>query len=175
MRSRLLWAIAAPAAIVVPGAHAEVFMSVEQAQAQLFPGASFTPDFRTLTRAETDQIEKISDENVRATELRVWKVSTGGWFIVDEVVGKHEFIPIALALNGDGTVKGIEILEYRESYGGQVRDLAWRAQFTGKRNGDTLTLTKDIRNISGATLSSKHITGGVKRLLATYATAIARS
>jgi hypothetical protein len=174
MKSRLLWAIAAPAAIVVPGAHAEVFMSVEQAQAQLFSGASFTPDFRTLTRAEVDQIEKISDENVRGTELKLWKVSTGGWFIVDEVVGKHEFIPIALAINADGTVKGIEILEYRESYGGRVRDPAWRVQFTGKHYGDTLTLTKDIRNISGATLSSKHITSGVKRLLATYATVIAR-
>ena len=174
MKSRLLWAIAAPAAIVFPGAHAEVFMSVEQAQAQLFPGASFTPDFRTLTGAEADEIEKISDENVRGKEVKIWKVSTGGWFIADEVVGKHEFIPITLAIDADGTVKGIEILEYRESYGSQVRDPAWRAQFTGKRNGDTLTLTKDIRNISGATLSSRHITGGVKRLLATYATVIAR-
>jgi Na+-transporting NADH:ubiquinone oxidoreductase subunit NqrC len=58
---------------------------------------------------------------------------------------------------------------YRESYGEQVRNPAWRAQFTGKRHGATLALTKDIKNISGATLSSSHITDGVKRLLATYA------
>src|SRR6185437_16366576 len=120
MRSRLLWMIAAPAAIVVPCAHAEVYMSLEQAQAQMFPGATFTPDFRTLTDAQASQIEKLSGENVRTKEIKVWKVSTGGWFIADEVVGKHEFIPIALAINADGTVKGIEILEYRESYGGQV-------------------------------------------------------
>jgi hypothetical protein len=173
MRSRLFWLVAAPAAIVVPGAHAEVYMTLEQAQAQMFPGATFSPDFRTLTDAQADQIEKLSGENVRVREIKVWKVSTGGWFFADEVVGKHEFIPTAFALNADGTVKDIEILEYREAYGSQIRDPAWRAQFTGKRNGDTLTLTQDIRNISGATLSSRHITGGVKRLLATYATILA--
>jgi Na+-transporting NADH:ubiquinone oxidoreductase subunit NqrC len=164
--------VAAPAAIVVPGAHAEVYMTLEQAQAQMFPGATFSPDFRTLTDAQADRIETLSGENVRNKDIKIWKVSTGGWFIVDEVVGKHEFIPTALALNADGTVKDIEILEYREAYGSQIRDPAWRAQFTGKRNGDTLTLTEDIKNISGATLSSRHITGGVKRLLATYATVI---
>ena len=172
MRSRLFWLAVAPAAIVVPGAHAEVYMTLEQAQAQMFPGATFSPDFRTLTDAQADQIGKLSGENIRVREIKVWKVSTGGWFIADEVVGKHEFIPTALGLNADGTVKDIEILEYREAYGSQIRDPAWRAQFTGKRNGDTLTLTQDIRNISGATLSSRHITGGVKRLLATYATII---
>jgi Na+-translocating ferredoxin:NAD+ oxidoreductase RnfG subunit len=175
MRSRLFWLVAAPAAIIVPGAHAEVYMTLEQAQAQMFPGATFSPDFRTLTEAQADQIEKLSGENVRNKEIKIWKVSTGGWFIADEVVGKHEFIPTALALNADGTVKDIEILEYREAYGSQIRDPAWRAQFTGKRNGDTLTLTEDIKNISGATLSSRHITGGVKRLLATYATIIVHS
>ena len=52
----------------------------------------------------------------------MWRVSTGGWFIADEVVGKHEFIPFAVALDDQGAVKGIEILEYREAYGGQIRD-----------------------------------------------------
>jgi hypothetical protein len=173
MRSRLFWIAVAPAAIVLPAAHAEVYFTIEQAQAKMFPGASFTPAFRTLTSDQASAIEKDSDENVRSPEIKAWKVSTGGWFIVDEVVGKHEFIPMALALNADGSVRDVEILEYRESFGGQVRNPAWRAQFTGKHHGDTLMLTKDITNISGATLSSKHITGGVKRLLSTYAIAIA--
>jgi len=50
---------------------------------------------------------------------------------------------------------------------------AWRAQFVGKRGGSPLRLGNDIRNISGATLSSKHITDGVKRLLATHAVVLA--
>ena len=84
-------------------------------------------------------------------------------------MGKHDFIPFELGLDASGAVKAVEILEYRESYGSQIGNQAWRDQFTGKRHGAALTLTKDIQNISGATLSSRHITDGVKPLLATYA------
>ena len=111
---------------------------------------------------------------MRNRDLKVWRVSTGGWFIADQVVGKHEYIPIALGLDANGAVKAVEILEYREAYGDSVRNPAWRGQFTGKKHGAQLTLAKDIQNISGATLSSRHITDGIKRLLATYAIAIAQ-
>ena len=156
-------------------AQATVYLTVEQAQALMFPGAIFTADVRTLTDDQVKAIEHASDVDVRHRTLHVWRVSAGGWFIADEVVGKHDFIPFALALNADGSVKSVEILEYRETYGGQVRDAAWRAQFAGKRAGDKLKLNDDIRNISGATLSSRHITDGVKRLLATYAVVLAPS
>jgi FMN-binding domain len=163
---------AATVMLTVP-AHATVYLTVEQAQAQMFPGTTLTAEFRTLTKAQISAIEKASDVNVREEKLQAWRASTGGWFIADEVVGKHEFIPFALALDKDGAVSGVEILEYREAYGDQVRDPAWRAQFLAKRTGAKLKLGDDIKNISGATLSSRHIADGVKRLLATYALVLA--
>jgi Na+-translocating ferredoxin:NAD+ oxidoreductase RnfG subunit len=48
----------------------------------------------------------------------------------------------------------------------------WRAQFVGKTSKSTLKLDSDIKNISGATLSCRHITDGVKRLLAFYEIAL---
>lgn len=156
-------------------AHATVYLTVEQAQALMSPGARFTPDFRTLSDAQADAIERDSGVDVRHRLLRVWRVSTGGWFIADDVVGKHDFIPFALGLDQAGRVTGIEILEYRESYGYEVRDPRWRAQFAGKQHGAALKLAGDIQNISGATLSCRHITDGVKRLLSTYALALAPS
>jgi Na+-translocating ferredoxin:NAD+ oxidoreductase RnfG subunit len=102
----------------------------------------------------------------------VWKVSNGGWFIVDQVLGKHEYITYALGLTATGAVKQIEILDYRETYGYQVRDESWRQQFVGKTAESPLNLDRDIRNISGATLSSRHITDGVRRLLVTYDVAL---
>ncbi len=154
--------------ILMP-AQAAVYLTVEQAQALMFPGQALTADFRTLTDAQADAIEKASDTNVRNRQLRVWRVSGGGWFIADEVVGKHDFIPFALAIDANGAVKSVEILEYREAYGGEVRNPKWLAQFTNKKNGDSIVDGDSIQNISGATLSSKHITDGVRRLLATYA------
>jgi Na+-translocating ferredoxin:NAD+ oxidoreductase RnfG subunit len=148
-------------------------MTTEQAQALMFPGAALTPDFRTLTDVQVAAIQRDSGVNVLSKDLKAWRASTGGWFILDRVVGKHEFITFALALDPTGAVKDVEILDYRESYGDQVRGAAWRAQFSGKRHGAPLKLGQDIRNISGATLSSKHVTDGVKRLLATYAIVLA--
>ena len=65
-------------------------------------------------------------------------------------------------------MKGVEVLEYREAYGDQIRNPEWRKQFLDKGPDTKLQLGKNIHNISGATLSCKHITDGVQRLLATY-------
>jgi hypothetical protein len=167
MKTRFML-IPAYALVVAAPVQATVYMSVEQAQAQMFPGATFTPDFVTLSPEQMKAIEKASDVNVLSPNLKAWRASTGGWFIADQVVGKHEFIPFALALDDQGAVKSVEVLEYRETYGDQVRNAAWRAQFTGKTHAAPLKLGTDIQNISGATLSSRHITDGVKRLLTTY-------
>ena len=47
-------------------------------------------------------------------------------------------------------------------------DPRWRDQFKGKSVASPLVLDQDIRNLSGATLSSQNITRGVKRLLHTW-------
>lgn len=164
----LSWAAAMPT-----GAHAAVYLSVEQAQAAMFPNASFTPVAVTLSDAQVAAIQKQCGERAANRQLKAWKVSTGGWFVVDQVIGKHEFIPYAVGIDAAGAVRQVEILEYRESYGDQVRGEAWRAQFVGKKAGAPLRLGADIKNISGATLSSKHVTDGVKRILATHAVALA--
>lgn len=162
-----------PALAVTMPVHATVYLSVEQAQKLMFPGATFTPVPLTLSPEQVAAIEKASDANVLNRTLHAWRASSGGWFIADEVVGKHEFIPFVVAIDASGAVKAVEILEYREAYGGEVRNPKWLAQFAGKKNGDALEDGKSIKNISGATLSSKHITDGVRRLLATHAVVLA--
>src|SRR5271166_737489 len=125
------------------------------------PGASFTPLNLVLTPDQQKNIESRSGVRVRSRDLKACKVSSSGWFIVDQVLGKHEYITYALGLNAGGTVKQIEILDYRETYGSQVREASWRQQFVGKTVQAPLKLDEDIRNISGATLSSRHIAEGV--------------
>ena len=95
----------------------------------------------------------------------VWHVGDGSWFIVDEVVGKHEMIKYAVGIDQNGRIRGVEIMQYNESYGGEVQDKSWRQQFIGKSMKDPIKLRVDIENIAGATLSSKHLTDGVKRLM----------
>ena len=106
----------------------------------------------------------------------VWSVADGGspagTLVIDEVLGKHEMIVYAVALDTQGAIKAIEILEYREAYGGQIRTEAWRKQFVGKRHGAALKLDVDVMNIGGATLSCKHVLDGVRRVLALHQIAL---
>lgn len=160
------------AAVVAPSAFAVQYLTIEQAQEAIFPGKRFTSMSVKLSSDQRKAIEQRSRVRVLRDEQPVWQVSGGGWFIVDEVVGKHEFITYAVGLNPDGSVKQIEVMTYRETYGYEIRNEKWRAQFAGKTNQSALKLDADIKNISGATLSCRHITDGVKRLLAFYEVAL---
>lgn len=143
---------AAPAALVLSAgsaAHAVQYLSLAQAQRAAFPSASgfavVQPD--RIWRAEADG--------------RVL-----GFFIFDRVIGKHLYIDYSVALDPSGRIRQVDILQYRESYGGEIRSPSWLAQFAGKTNASPLQVGNDIRNISGATLSSHHVTEGVKRIMA---------
>jgi Na+-transporting NADH:ubiquinone oxidoreductase subunit C len=172
MKSEFAFIALPISALVAPSAFAVQYLTVDQAQRAIFPGKSFTAAPVKLTSAQRQAIQQATGVRVLRDEQQVWRVSGGGWFILDEVVGKHEFITYAAGLNADGSVRQIEIMDYRETYGGQIRDEKWRAQFVGKTARSTLKLDADIKNISGATLSCRHITDGVKRLLAFYEVAL---
>jgi hypothetical protein len=141
--------VAALGAVASP-AYAVVYMSLPQAQKAAFPTATSFVDY----------------------DGHSWKAMAGGQLlglvVLDHVIGKHLYIDYVVALDTAGRVKKVDILTYRESYGGEVRDSGWLGQFVGKGNGSSLHIGGDIRNISGATLSSLHVTEGVKRVLATY-------
>jgi hypothetical protein len=161
-------------ALLVGPLRAETFLSAEQAQALIFPGKAFKSFPVRLTAEERKTIERASSVRVRNLDLKAWRAADGAWFIVDQVIGKHEFIDIAVGLDGKGAVVGIEILTYRESYGEQVRNPRWRAQFHGKHHPEHLELDRQIKNISGATLSCQHITQGINRLTATWAEVLSK-
>jgi Na+-translocating ferredoxin:NAD+ oxidoreductase RnfG subunit len=167
----LRYSLCVPA--LVATAHATQFMSAEQAQRRFFPAADSFPEKKLdLSADQLAQIEARSRTRMRLKRFRVWEAlghgQRVGVVIVDEVYGKHEFITYAVGIDPAGKIIGIEILDYRESYGGEVRNAQWRAQFVGKNAQDRLELDKDIRNISGATLSCQHLTEGVRRNLALF-------
>jgi len=171
MDSRISW-LPAAAVVVCQSAHAMVYMSVEQAQALMFKGEPLTAVPVLLSMADVGAIERDSGVKVFPGVLRAWK-APDGYFFVDAVIGKHELITYAVSLSNDGKVRHVEILEYREAYGGEVRSERWRAQFVGRAHGDPVHVGRDIQNISGATMSCEHVTDGIRRLLSTYAIAIA--
>jgi Na+-translocating ferredoxin:NAD+ oxidoreductase RnfG subunit len=149
-------------------AHAKIYVSIEQVQNIFFPKQSLTKSPIVITEDLQEKMRVASSIRHPFQGNRIWKTANGGWLIVDEVVGKHEMITYAVGIAPNGSILGIEILEYVESYGYEVAEAQWRAQFVGKSAKDPIKLNQDIQNIGGATLSCKHITDGVKRVSVLY-------
>jgi Na+-translocating ferredoxin:NAD+ oxidoreductase RnfG subunit len=108
-----------------------------------------------------------------------WRVESpagvaAGAAMVDEVPGKSERITILVATDRAGVLKDIEVLAYRESYGGEVAQESWRAQFRGRKAGEPLRVGRQIRNISGATISTNSVAAGVARTLAALAALVGK-
>lgn len=149
-------------------AQAKIYVSVEQAQKILFPNKALTKNPIIIADDLQEKMRSASSIRHPFQGERIWRATDGSWLIIDEVVGKHEMITYAVALSPSGSVLGIEILEYVESYGYEVVEPQWRKQFVGKTVNDPIKLNQDIQNIGGATLSCKHITDGVKRITVLY-------
>ena len=145
-------------------AQAKIYASVEQAQKLLLPNKQLHQTPILIDKELQEKMRVASSIRHPFQGNRIWKANDGSWFVVDEVVGKHEMITYAVGLNPAGSITGIEILEYVESYGYEVAEAQWRNQFVGKNIDDPIKLNQDIQNIGGATLSCKHIADGVKRV-----------
>lgn len=101
------------------------------------------------------------------TALRVTRGdSVLGFAVVRNVKGKDQPITFLVATDTADRLKDIDILVYREPYGGEVAYEAWRRQFRGTSATDTLEVGRQIRVISGATISVNAVTVGVRRALA---------
>jgi hypothetical protein len=162
----LIVGIAAASAPIL--AHAKIYVSIEQAQKILIPNKPLTKTPIIITDELQNKMRSASSVRQPFQGDRIWKSADGSWFIVDEVVGKHEMITYAVALSPTGMVTGVEILDYVESYGYEVAEPQWRNQFIGKIAADPIKLNQDIQNIGGATLSCKHLTDGIKRVTVFY-------
>ena len=64
-----------------------------------------------------------------------------------------------------GRVSNVELLVFREARGSEVRTKRFNVQYEGKTVLDPVRINKDIINISGATMSVRSLSAGVKRVL----------
>lgn len=167
MNRPFVWVLLAASA----PACATQYLTAEQSQKIIFPEATaFRRQDIALSTMQMQQVEKLAALSARSVNWRVVAALKGdqliGYVVLDDVVGKFELISYAVGLNPDASVRQVEILAYRESHGGEIRNQAWRRQFVGKRAQGGIAIGEAIANISGATLSCTHVTDGVRRIAA---------
>jgi hypothetical protein len=162
-----------PAPIVV----AADYLSVDAAQKAVYPEADAFKEV-VLTQSAEQLQALLTRAGPQPTHgmIRIWQAARNGtligYFFVDEVIGRQNLITYAVGIDADGALRNLEIMSYRESHGGEVRNPAWRAQFNHRSDLGQLRFRTDIKNISGATLSSEHVTEGIRWLLALWQAAL---
>ena len=164
---------AAPLQVIV----ASDYLSLEGAQRALYPAADrFTEVTLSLSPEQRAQVAALAGPQPPHRSLRAFRAMQGetvlGYVFVDEVIGKEDFITYAAAVDSGGRLGTLEVMSYRESHGGEIRNAAWRRQFAGRDRLDEVRVTTDIKNIAGATLSCEHVTQGVRWLMALWQVAL---
>lgn len=155
-------------------AQAGVFLSIEEAPRAVFPeGTAFeqkvipaSPELREAIQGRLGQTRPSlwEPEYVLFTVRKGTKIL--GHAVIVEEIGKHRPITFVVGVRPDGSVQDVALMVYREPYGGEVRHRRFLAQYRGKKLATPLLPFRDIRNITGATLSVEALGRGVKKALA---------
>lgn len=149
---------------------AEVFLTEEEAVKLMFPKSE---------RVKKDLLRVPMDKKVAIQERIGWKFpedsfdvyigETGtridGYALVQNTIGKHKPMTYMVGVDDTGRVLNVELLVFREARGSEVRTKRFNVQYEGKTVLDPVRINKDIINISGATMSVRSISAGVKRAL----------
>lgn len=150
----------------------EVLLTREQALREIFPEAVRTvDDRRTLappqrSRLEHDLGRRLDDDEIVVTRVLDATGALRGYAVVTEEVGKYRPITFMVGVTPEFTVRDVAVLIYRESRGGDVKRRRFLNQYRGKSLRDPIDVSRDIINISGATISVRSLNAGVKRVLA---------
>lgn len=118
------------------------------------------------------KIEKNTGQRFYKDFLYVWKIfGKDGHYataILDNVYGKSLPITFIVIFDLNGKIQSVEIIKYREQYGGQVTEKRWLKQFSNRDSFSNYEVGNEISSISGATISVNSITIGVKKLTLLY-------
>jgi FMN-binding domain len=149
---------------------AEVFLTEEDAVKLMFPKSERIK--KELLRVPTDKkmtVEERIGWKFPEDAFDVYIGETGtqidGYALVQHTIGKHKPMTYMVGVDARGRVSNVELLVFREARGSEVRTKRFNVQYEGKTVLDPVRINKDIINISGATMSVRSMTAGIKRVL----------
>lgn len=155
---------AAPAA-------ARVLLTVDEALGLAFPGCDVDRGTVFLTDEQVARASALSGEEVPSALVHPYRATCDGggggtaYFDTHRVRTLPETLMIVVG--ADGAVTRIEVLSFKEPPEYMPRGL-WYDQFLGEALSPELALKRDIRQVTGATLTARATTAAVRRVLAIH-------
>ena len=88
-----------------------------------------------------------------------------GYAFIGTAPSKTDTFEYLVVFDSSLVIKKVNVLVYREDYGGEIGSNRWLRQFVGKARSTDLAVGKNIAAISGATISVYSMTNAVNQLL----------
>jgi len=167
--------VASVVCLVGSTAGATVLITVEEALELAFPGAITERQTLFLSDDQRDKAKKESGSEI-SSALATRYVAKGvdgavlGWAYLDTHRVRTLPETLMVVIGADGAVRRVEVVTFREPLEYMPRG-AWYAQYKGQELDDDLVLKRDIRPVTGATLTTRATTEAVRRVLAIHAVA----
>ncbi|MBI1746976.1 MAG: FMN-binding protein [Acidobacteria bacterium] len=155
-----------------------IYIEINEAPRAVFPGATrferkdvvVTKEMSQNIRARVGQAKPTIWETSYITFIAKKDTAVIGYAIICEEIGKHYPMTFIVGVTPAGQIEDVAILAYREPYGGEVRYKGFLRQFQKKSLKNPIMPYKDIVNVTGATLSVRALTRGVRKALAAVQT-----
>ena len=152
---------------------AETLISLDEALKNVLPAASdIEKRIIILNPQQKEKIEKdaavtLHPEYDREFHFYSAKSNTQvvGYAAEDTVQGKWGPIHYLAGFDPQGKITNIVVLSFNERRGRPVAKHRFLSQFIAKTIKDPVHLRKDINGVTGATISSRGITDGIRKLL----------
>jgi hypothetical protein len=166
---------AAVAALVVGSAAATVLVTLDDALKLAFPDAQTTRETLFLSDEERREIAALCGQELPGGLATRFVASNGqggilGYAYVDTHVVRTLPETVIVVIDPAGSVKRVEVVSFREPLDYVPRE-GWYRQFDGEQLDDDLQLKRDVRPVTGATLTARATTEAVRRVLAIHAVA----
>jgi len=149
----------------------KVYFTEAEALAKVFPDAdSFWVEEWIPTSQERTEIEEHLAWRIKEEKFVIHRAGKDGqdlgFAMITEERGRFKPITFIVKTSAEQKVDMVLVMVYRESRGDGVKRQRFLKQFRDKEASDHLRLNRDIIGVSGATMSSRALAIGVKKVLA---------
>jgi hypothetical protein len=148
----------------------EEFMTEEEAVKTILPKSQRVhKELIRLTPEKKELIEQRIGWKFPEESFELYIGETGdkvdGYAMIHNTIGKYKHMTYMVGVDPKGTCTDVELLVFRDAKGSEVGKKRFNAQYDGRTVSDPIRINKDIINISGATMSVRSMSAGVKRVL----------
>lgn len=156
-----------------------VLITVEEALKLVFPDATTSRQTLFLSDAQRARAAKASGAEISSSLATRYVAHDEmgkilGWAYLDTHRVRTLPETLMIVLDADGAVQRVEVVTFREPLEYMPRE-GWYRQYDGQTLDDDLALKREIRPVTGATLTARATTEAVRRILAIHEAVAAKA